>query len=63
MRTFDKRNREALLNSLKEANEQLDKSNRVFESMEKEGYVNASKMDLYATKWFNNSHKVGLIFH
>ena len=33
---FDKKNREALLNSLKEANEQLDRSNRVFESMEKE---------------------------
>jgi len=33
---FDKRNREALMNSLKEANEQLDRSNRVFESMEKE---------------------------
>jgi hypothetical protein len=33
---FDKRNREALMNSLKEANEQLDRSNRVLESMEAE---------------------------
>ena len=27
------------------------------------GYVDASKIDLYATKWFNKNHKVGLIFH
>jgi len=33
---FDRRNREALVNALKEANEELDRSNRVFESMEKE---------------------------
>lgn len=26
-------------------------------------YVNASETDLYATKWFNNSHKVGLYIH
>jgi len=28
-----------------------------------EGYTNASKIDLYATKWFNKTNKVGLIFH
>jgi len=33
---FDKRNREALVNTLKEANEELDRSNRVLESMEAE---------------------------
>ena len=33
---FDKRNREALMNTLKEANEELDRSNRVLESMEAE---------------------------
>ena len=27
------------------------------------GYVNASVVDLYATKWFNDTNKVGLIFH
>lgn len=27
------------------------------------GYIDASKIDLYATKWFNKNHKVGLIFH
>jgi hypothetical protein len=33
---FDKRNRETLMNTLKEANEELDRSNRVLESMEAE---------------------------
>jgi len=27
------------------------------------GYVNASKIDLYATKWFSKNKKIGLIFH
>ncbi len=27
------------------------------------GFVDASSVDLYATKWFSNTHKVGLIFH
>jgi hypothetical protein len=26
-------------------------------------YVNASEYDLYATKWYNKSNKVGLIMH
>jgi hypothetical protein len=33
---FDSRNREALVNILKEANEKLDRLNRVIESMEEE---------------------------
>jgi len=33
---FDKRNRETLMNTLKEANEELDRSNRVLERMEAE---------------------------
>ena len=33
---FDKRNREALVNTLKEENKRLDRSNRVLESMEAE---------------------------
>ncbi len=28
-----------------------------------EGYVNASKVDLIATKWFSKNKKIGLIFH
>jgi hypothetical protein len=27
------------------------------------GYVDASATDLMATRWFSNTHKVGLIFH
>lgn len=27
------------------------------------GYVDASKLDLMATKWFSNNKKVGLVFH
>ena len=26
-------------------------------------YINASKIDLYATRWFSKNHRVGLIFH
>ena len=33
------------------------------EDMEKAGYVNASDNDLYATRWFNNDHRVGLLKH
>lgn len=29
----------------------------------KAGYVDASKIDLFATKFFSNNHKVGLIYH
>ena len=27
------------------------------------GYIDASKLDLMATKWFNKNHKIGLVFH
>lgn len=27
------------------------------------GYVDASKIDLYATKWFNKNNRIGLIYH
>jgi len=27
------------------------------------GYTDASKVDLYATKWFNKTNKVGLVYH
>jgi hypothetical protein len=43
-----------------------DRHTKIFSSkkdLEDAGYVNASELDLYATKWFNDNHKVGLIFH
>lgn len=43
-----------------------DRHTKIFnsiESLNKLGYKNASKIDLFATKWFNPSNKVGLIFH
>ena len=43
-----------------------DRYTNIFTSEEKlkrAGFVNASKIDLYATKWFSNNKKVGLIFH
>lgn len=33
------------------------------EQLDKEGYMDSSSTDLYATKWFNNTNKVGLIYH
>lgn len=33
------------------------------EKLNKAGFVNASKIDLYATKWFSKNKKIGLIFH
>jgi hypothetical protein len=43
-----------------------DRHTKIFSSkndLEAAGYVNASEMDLYATKWLNTNHKIGLIFH
>ena len=43
-----------------------DRHTRIFQSeaeLEKAGYANASKVDLYATKWFNPTNKVGLVYH
>jgi hypothetical protein len=43
-----------------------DRHTKIFSSkkdLEDAGYVDASELDLYATKWFNDNHKVGLIFH
>jgi len=43
-----------------------DKHSRVFKSydfMRASGYVDASDNDLMSTKWFNNTNKVGLIYH
>jgi hypothetical protein len=43
-----------------------DRHTKIFSSksdLETAGYVNASEIDLYATKWFNVNNKIGLIFH
>lgn len=43
-----------------------DRHTKIFnsiDSLNKLGYANASKIDLNSTKWFNNTNKVGLIFH
>ena len=43
-----------------------DRHTKIFKSeadLEQAGYANASKVDLYATKWFNDTNKVGLVFH
>ena len=34
-----------------------------YEAMNQAGYVNAMESDLMATKWFNDSNKVGLVMH
>jgi len=43
-----------------------DRHSKVFktlEDMKKAGYKDSSNYDLYATKWYNESHKVGLVYH
>jgi len=43
-----------------------DRHTKIFKSeadLEAAGYANASKIDLYATKWFNKTNKVGSVFH
>ena len=47
-------------------NTKFDRHARIFnnkEELTKQGYIDASKNDLMATKFFNESNKVGLIFH
>jgi hypothetical protein len=47
--------------------QKLDRFTKIFDSYDElisKGYINASKIDLNATKWFNkNNNKVGLIKH
>lgn len=43
-----------------------DRHTKIFTSksdLDAAGYVDASKLDLHATKWFNTNNKIGLIFH
>lgn len=45
---------------------QTDRYTDIFNSEEEldlAGFVNASKVDLFATKWFSKNKKVGLIYH
>ena len=47
-------------------NKTEDRHTKIFKSLEdlkKAGYKDSSNYDLYATKWFNDTKKVGLIFH
>jgi hypothetical protein len=47
-------------------NTKIDRHARIFDNKNdliKNGYIDASKNDLMATKFFNKSNKVGLIFH
>ena len=43
-----------------------DRFTKIFKSeqeLDRAGFVNASKVDLFATKWFSKNKKIGLIFH
>jgi len=45
---------------------QLDRYTKIFSSdteLDRAGFVNASKVDLFATKWFSKNKKVGLVYH
>jgi hypothetical protein len=47
-------------------NTKVDRHTRIFATladMTLAGYVNAMETDLNATKWFNKTNRVGLIFH
>ena len=47
-------------------NERQHRHTKIFSShsdLVSAGYTDASSIDLMATKWFNSSNKVGLIFH
>lgn len=47
-------------------NKEVDRYTKIFDSkqsLKDAGYVDASDTDLYATKWFNQTNKVGLVFH
>ena len=47
-------------------NRKIDRHTKIFDNYHElldNNYINASKIDLYATKWFNKNNKVGLIKH
>ena len=47
-------------------NRKIDRHTKIFDNYQElldNDYINASQIDLYATKWFNKNNKVGLIKH
>lgn len=47
-------------------NKDIDRHSEIFKTeseLLQKGYVNASKIDLYATRWFSDNNKIGLIYH
>jgi len=47
-------------------NERKHRHTKIFKcnsDLVRSGYVDASSIDLMATKWFNKTNKVGLVFH
>jgi hypothetical protein len=47
-------------------NKSKDRHSFIFKNEEdlvSSGYINASKIDLYSTKWYNSNNKIGLILH
>jgi hypothetical protein len=47
-------------------NERKHRHTKIFSShsdLVSAGYTDASSVDLYATRWFNRTNKVGLVFH
>jgi hypothetical protein len=47
-------------------NKDVDRHSEIFKTESElldNGYVDASKIDLYATRWFNDNNKIGLIYH
>ena len=47
-------------------NKEVDRHTKIFKNsndLVRAGYADASSVDLMATKWFNKTNKVGLIFH
>ena len=47
-------------------NERKHRHTKIFSTnsdLVRNGYVDASSIDLMATRWFSSNHKVGLVFH
>ena len=43
-----------------------DRYTKIFKSdqeLDRAGFVNASKVDLFATRWFSKNKKIGLVYH
>ena len=49
-----------MINILRDSHTKMFKTH---EELKQNNYIDCSKIDLYATKWFSKNHRVGLIFH